>query len=71
MVTLRRLEAARPRNPVEAQEWNWQWEVRGHWRNQWYAKERVHRQKFIEAYVKGDPTKPFKEHGSKLFVASR
>lgn len=72
VVTLRRLEAARKREqPAEAQEWNWQWEVRGHWRNQWYPKEQLHKPKFIEAYVKGPTDKPFKEHGAKLFVARR
>lgn len=71
VVTLRRLEAHRPRMGSEPREWNFQWEVRGHWRNQWYAKERVHKPKFIEAFVKGPADKPFKEPGTKLFVARR
>lgn len=71
VVTLRRLEAARPKQPSEARDWHWQWEVRGHWRNQWYAAEGIHKPKFIEAYVKGPADKPFKEAGTKLFVARR
>ena len=30
------------------------WIVRGHWRNQWYAKLNGHKPKWIDAYFKGD-----------------
>jgi hypothetical protein len=30
------------------------WIVRGHWRNQWYQKDEVHRPKWIDPYWKGD-----------------
>ena len=34
-------------------DWNWQWEVRGHWRNQFYAATNTHKPVFVEAYMKG------------------
>ena len=33
------------------------WIVRGHWRNQWYKKEDVHKPKWIDPYWKGDGKK--------------
>lgn len=71
VVTLRRLQAHRSTQPSQNVEWNWQWEVRGHWRNQYYASEGIHKPKFIEAFTKGPKDKPFKEKGTKLFVARR
>jgi hypothetical protein len=72
VITLRRLEAARQRQPnPEAIDWRWQWEVRGHWRDQWYPSEGVHKPKFIEAYIKGPPDKPLKPGALKLFTAVR
>ena len=67
-ITLRRLEAARQRDPRgEAVDWQWQWEVTGHWRRKPHSEERI----FIAAYVKGPADKPFKTGGLKLFVARR
>lgn len=73
VITLRRLAQDRPKptTPGQTVNWHWQWEVRGHWRNQWYRKEGVHRPKFIEAYVKGPADKPLKEGHTKLFAAVR
>lgn len=72
VVTLRRLEADQRRDPTgDALDWHWQWEVRGHWRNQWYPSEGVHKPAFIEAYIKGPPDKPLKPSAGKLFVATR
>ena len=72
IVSLRRLEADRKREgAVEKVEWQWQWEVRGHWRNQWYSSEGIHKPKFVEAYIKGPQDKPLKPPGHKLFVAVR
>lgn len=34
--------------------------VRGHWRQQYYRSSGEHRAKWIQPYVKGDPTKPLK-----------
>ena len=39
--------------------------------NQWYGREGVHKPKFITAFVKGPPDKPFKDPGTKLFIAAR
>jgi len=76
VISLRRLEEARNRNHQavensESPEWNWQWTVRGHWRNQWYRAAQEHRSIFVEAYIKGPEDKPLKEPGQKLFVAVR
>lgn len=72
-VTLRRLEVAR----VEAAktgkkiDWQWQWSVRGHWRNQYYHKTGEHKPVFIESYVKGPQDKPLKPPTHTLFIAKR
>jgi hypothetical protein len=34
-------------------EYTHRWIVQGHWRNQWYASEGRHKQKYIGSYVKG------------------
>lgn len=39
-------------------EWSHRWIVSGHWRNQWYPSEEMHRPKFIEAYEKGPESAP-------------
>lgn len=72
IITLRRLEADRQRDGQGGNvDWRWQWTVRGHWRNQYYPSEGVHRDKFIEAYVKGPEDKPMKPDTIKLFSAER
>jgi hypothetical protein len=74
VVTLRRLEEEREKaerdgeNPVE---WNWQWEVRGHWREQYYPSTKEYKTIFIEAYIKGPNDKPLKPPGHKIFIAKR
>jgi len=58
---LRVIELRRARNYGEAKEkengggreYTHRWIVQGHWRNQWYASEGRHKQKYIGAYVKG------------------
>lgn len=55
VITLRR-----PKTKAEeerAVEWSCRWLVRGHWRNQFYATENVHRQIWISGYCKGPPEK--------------
>lgn len=42
----------------EGREWSHRWMVSGHWRNQWYKREQVHRPIWIEPYVKGPEDKP-------------
>lgn len=72
VVTLRRLEQDRKKDPSgEAPDWKWQWVVEGHWRHQFYPSEGVHRDIFIERFIKGPPDKPLKDPGIKLFSASR
>jgi hypothetical protein len=71
VITLRRMEAER--REAEARhvvDWQCQWEVRGHWRNQFYPAENVHKPKFVEAYIKGPDDKPLR-HSGRLFVAMR
>lgn len=72
VVSLRRMEADRP-TPTHGspREWEWQWIVRGHWRQQWYASEQLHRPVFVEAYTKGPEDKPLKPVRDTLFKAVR
>ncbi|GFJ79518.1 hypothetical protein Phou_036980 [Phytohabitans houttuyneae] len=39
-------------------EYNHQWIVRGHWRQQWYPARQVHRPLWIAPHVKGPEDKP-------------
>lgn len=72
VITLRRMEEARKKEASgEAVDWQWQWSVRGHWRNQFYPSDNTHRPVFVEAYIKGPEWAPLKPAGSKLFVAER
>lgn len=74
IVTLRRLEEANQgaaNSGNRTVDWQWQWDVDGHWRNQWYPNEQVHRIIWVEDYVKGPPEKPFKPLQVKIFKASR
>jgi len=71
VIGLRRMEEERPKASGTPVDWNWQWEVRGHWRNQWFPSENAHRPVFIEAYIKGPDDKPLKPPGHKLFAAIR
>lgn len=72
VVTLRRLELEREKsaNP-KAVDWEWQWVVRGHWRDHWFPSEKVHKKVFIEAFMKGPEGKPIKPLTQKIFVAKR
>jgi len=72
VITLRRLQFAKEHAKAHGfVDWQWQWEVSGHWRRQWYPSEGVHKDKYIASYIKGPEDKPFKEGAIKLFVASR
>lgn len=47
------------RSNVEARrDWSHRWLVSGHWRNQWYPSEGVHRPIWIDAFVKGPSDAP-------------
>jgi hypothetical protein len=73
VVTLRRYEEERKKAEASGNLVNWQcqWEVVGHWRNQYYPSTAEYKQKWIESYVKGPPDKPFKAPSVKVFVARR
>jgi hypothetical protein len=74
VITLRRLAAARQRGGLavaDGVDWQWQWEVRGHWRNQFHPSDGHYEPKFVEAYVKGPADKPLKPGTHKLFAARR
>lgn len=72
VVTLRRMEADRPKNGEhQAREWQWQWLVGGHWRLQPYKTIGDYRWIFIESYVKGPQDKPLKPPTHTLFKAQR
>lgn len=72
VVTLRRMEADRPAGgEYQHRDWQWKWIVDGHWRNQWYESEQLHRRIFIESYVKGPDDKPLKLPGHTLYKVQR
>jgi hypothetical protein len=62
VVTLRRIEERKP-TEGEAQhvERTHRWIVSGHWRNQWYAAERMHRLIWIHPFIKGPDDMPLVE----------
>lgn len=51
-------------------EWNCQWIVRGHWRDQWYPSMTRNQPVWIRPYVKGPEDKPLR-NPSKLFAVVR
>lgn len=55
----------------QPREWNWQWIVKGHWRNQWYPSLQAHKLKWIESYVKGPEDKPLKRPNITIFNVVR
>lgn len=56
VVRLRRPQS-RPTDEHRSVEWDHQWVVSGHWRNQWYPSLGAHRQIWISAHVKGPEDK--------------
>lgn len=42
-------------------DWQYRWQVRGHYRNQWYPSRASHETIWIAAYVKGPADKPIHE----------
>jgi hypothetical protein len=45
--------------------------VSGHWRNQWYPSEKLHRQIWISPYVKGPEDKPLIVRPRRVFQWQR
>jgi hypothetical protein len=72
VVTLRRLEADRHRDPTGHEvDWQWQWSVIGHWRWQYYATQGLSKRIWIHMFTKGPKDKPFKQPSVKIFAARR
>jgi hypothetical protein len=72
VVTLRRyLYRDKQTGVVKLIEWDHQWPVRGHWRQQWYPSEQAYRPKFVMPYIKGPQDKPFKDPTGRLFAVVR
>ena len=71
VITLRRLEQKGTPGPGREVDWQYQWPVSQHWRNQYYPSTGEHRWVWIEEYVKGPPDKPFKPPQLKIFKAER
>lgn len=47
------------------------WMVSGHWRRQWFPSVEKHAPLWIDGYIKGDTTKPFKASKKRVFAAVR
>lgn len=73
VVSLRRFEEekVKAKTTGNAIEWQWQWTVRGHWRNQYYPSTGEYKPKFIESFIKGPADKPLKPDSVHVFVARR
>jgi hypothetical protein len=57
LIGLRRPKSAADRGDG-AREYQHQWIVRGHWRQQWYPKRQVHRPVWIAPHIKGPEGAP-------------
>ena len=71
-VTLRRVERRTGEGEQRNVEWNCQWPVRGHWRNQPYgpAGQKHYHPKYIASYIKGPEDKPLR-NPERLFAVVR
>ena len=56
--TLRRAKSPQYEGDEREVQWSHRWVVQGHWRNQWYGSEKVHRQIWIAPFIKGPDDKP-------------
>lgn len=61
IVKLRRVVHHFHEGDERAVEWNCQWIVRGHWRDQWYPSIRRNQPIWITPYVKGPEDKPLRK----------
>lgn len=72
VITLRRLEQQPlAKHQKQTVDWQYQWLVRWHWRNQYCPSTGEHKWTVIDTYVKGPLDKPLKPPGAKVFVAKR
>jgi hypothetical protein len=56
--TLRRAKSPRYEGDERVVDWSHRWIVGGFWRQQWYPSEQVHRQIYINDFIKGPKDKP-------------
>ena len=74
-VVLRRAPGQRPGDEYHPAmrhiDWNCQWLVASHWRNQYYPSTGEHHPKFIQPYLKGPEDKPLKKPVSTIFSVER
>jgi hypothetical protein len=71
VVTLRRPENPHVPGTEAHREYQCQWAVRGHWRQQPYKTTGKIKPLFIESYIKGPVDKPMKAPSELIFVARR
>lgn len=73
VISLRRYEEEKKQalTTGKSVDWQWQWTVRGHWRNQFYRSTGEYKPKFIESFIKGPADKPLKPDSVHVFVARR
>ena len=55
----------------ESREWSCQWMVGGHWRNQWLPSKATWEPRYIQPYLKGDPTKPLRVKQGTVYHVKR
>ena len=71
-VTLRRPRKAPGDDHVAKHvEWSHRWLVSGHWRNQWYASLGIHRQIWVNPYIKGPDDAPLEVRQKRVFALTR
>jgi hypothetical protein len=58
VVTLRRRSSHHAGTGARTVEWQHQWQVDGHWRNQWYPSTQQHQTIWIDEFMKGPDDKP-------------
>lgn len=58
VIKLRRYAARKGEGSSGPIDWSCRWLVTGHWRDQWYESEHIHRPKWIMPYMKGPEDKP-------------
>ena len=71
VVRLRREAGERNDPSGESANYSHRFIVGGHWRNQWYPSEQIHRQLYIDDYVKGPEDKPLIVRPRRVFQWER
>lgn len=74
-IQLRRVSRPKTEPATDAEpthrEFNWQWTVRGHTRQQWYATLGEHLPVYISPYLKGPEDKPLKPRTTPIYSVTR